>query len=63
MSPLQRSGYRARAASYSSIRLPSVLGQEIEQVLPASRLREVVESGQPSEAQLAFIEDLLGVFG
>lgn len=30
----------------------SVLGQEIEQVLPASRLREVVESGQPSMLDL-----------
>ncbi|MGV8842121.1 MAG: sigma-54 interaction domain-containing protein [Pseudomonas sp.] len=30
----------------------SVLGQEIEQVLPASKLREVVESGQPSMLDL-----------
>ena len=30
----------------------SVLGQEIERVLPASRLREVVESGQPSMLDL-----------
>ena len=30
----------------------SVLGQEIERVLPASKLREVVESGQPSMLDL-----------
>ncbi|SFP81468.1 Transcriptional regulator containing PAS, AAA-type ATPase, and DNA-binding Fis domains [Geopseudomonas sagittaria] len=30
----------------------SVLGKEIEEVLPASRLREVVESGQPSMLDL-----------
>jgi transcriptional regulator with PAS, ATPase and Fis domain len=30
----------------------SVLGKDIEQVLPASRLREVVESGQPSVLDL-----------
>ncbi|HCP54323.1 MAG TPA: sigma-54-dependent Fis family transcriptional regulator, partial [Pseudomonas sp.] len=30
----------------------SVLGKEIEAVLPASRLREVVESGQPSMLDL-----------
>ncbi|UTW06377.1 sigma-54 interaction domain-containing protein [Pseudomonas benzenivorans] len=36
----------------------SVLGQDIEQVLPASRLREVVESGQPSVLDLmAFGEE------
>ncbi|WP_439859968.1 sigma-54 interaction domain-containing protein [Pseudomonas sp. MBLB4136] len=35
----------------------SVLGKDIEQVLPASRLREVVESGQPSVLDLMAFGD------
>ena len=35
----------------------SVLGKEIEEVLPASRLREVVESGQPSMLDLMAFGD------
>ena len=35
----------------------SVLGKEIEEVLPASRLREVVESGQPSMIDLMAFGD------
>ncbi|MOA14071.1 hypothetical protein D3C78_1341520 [compost metagenome] len=35
----------------------SVLGKEIEQVLPASRLREVVQNGQPSMLDLMAFGD------
>ena len=38
----------------------SVLGKEIEEVLPASRLREVVESGQPSMLDLMAFGGALG---
>ncbi|WP_339515608.1 sigma-54 interaction domain-containing protein [Pseudomonas sp. RL_15y_Pfl2_60] len=45
----------AQKVGISDVR--SVLGKEIEEVLPASRLREVVESGQPSMLDLMAFGD------